>query len=343
MTLCLIGETNVNREQPDTAFNLVQDYLDDADIRLGHMETLLSNDPSQNPERPDLPYKPLWCFSRPENAQAWKTAGIDAVSLASNIICGDEAIDTTYKKLDELGISHCGIGHNLMEAHAPAIVIKNGIKVGMLSYTSVFWPFLVPAGVNSSGAAVLPAASDIVPNPRTIEMPGAVPAVETHATPEAIAILQQDVENLRKQVDIVVVSCHWGISSCHSTCDYQRELAHAAIIAGADAVMGHHPHRVQGIELYKGKPVFYSMGNFAFDWFKMRESNKEGFCVKLFFEDDKTIIRLRFFHRNNDNNIDYVSLQTDEGRALRAKSEELSQEYGTTFIQHGEELLLVQA
>ena len=340
LILCLIGETNVNREQPNTAFELVQEYLSSADIRLGHMETLLSNAPSQDPERPDLPYKPLWRFSKPENAEAWKTAGIDAVSLASNITSGDEAIDTTIKKLDMLGIQHCGIGHDLKEAHTPAIVAKNGIKVGMLSYTSVFWPFLVPAGQKSSGAAVLPAVSEIIPSPRTVEMPGAVPAVETRATPEALALLRQDVKELRKQVDIVVVSCHWGISSSQVTCAYQRQLAHAAIEAGADMVMGHHPHRIQGIEIYNGKPIFYSLGNFAFDWFKMKGKSKEGLCVKAEFEGENRTIRLRFFHRNGDNNIDYLSLEKEEGRLFLSKLEELSLEYGTSFVKQGEELTL---
>ena len=73
---------------------------------------------------------------------------------------------------------------------------------------------------------------------------------------------------------------HWGVSSSDEAIDYQREIGRAAVEAGADLVMGHHPHRVQEIEVVGRHPIFYSMGNFAFDWQAMAGRDLDGVLVR---------------------------------------------------------------
>jgi poly-gamma-glutamate synthesis protein (capsule biosynthesis protein) len=78
--------------------------------------------------------------------------------------------------------------------------------------------------------------------------------------------------------DLVFVSFHWGIHHVPQPCDYQRVVAHAAIAAGANGILGHHPHQQQGVEIYRGAPVFYSMGNFAVHRTSSKKSGRY-YCV----------------------------------------------------------------
>ena len=78
--------------------------------------------------------------------------------------------------------------------------------------------------------------------------------------------MKRDVRNLKKKADLVVVNHHWGTSMTHEVMDFEREIAHATIEAGADLVLGGHPHVLQGIEFHKGAPIVYSMGNLIFDF-----------------------------------------------------------------------------
>jgi poly-gamma-glutamate capsule biosynthesis protein CapA/YwtB (metallophosphatase superfamily) len=85
-----------------------------------------------------------------------------------------------------------------------------------------------------------------------------------------------DVKRVRPEVDIVVVSLHWGIHHIRAQiADYQPVVAHACIDAGADIIIGHHPHILKGIEVYRGKVIFYSVGDFARDFNKDRKPDVE--------------------------------------------------------------------
>jgi poly-gamma-glutamate synthesis protein (capsule biosynthesis protein) len=95
------------------------------------------------------------------------------------------------------------------------------------------------------------------------------PIIHTVADPEDVAAMQDDVRAAKKQADVVVVSWHWGVSptggGTGELVGYQVEMGHAAIDAGADLVVGHHPHLVQPIEVYKGKVIFYCLANLVHD------------------------------------------------------------------------------
>src|SRR5690606_7312001 len=125
---------------------------------------------------------------------------------------------------------------------------------------------------DGAGVATIGATTAYQPSPRLVEMPGALPTVLTFVKPPDLAALRQRIQALRSNVDLVVASFHWGVSDFQETQDYQQELARAAIDSGADVVIGHHPHMVQRIEVYSGKPIFYSLGNFVFGWERMNRA-----------------------------------------------------------------------
>ncbi|MDR1204940.1 MAG: CapA family protein [Peptococcaceae bacterium] len=340
--LGLVGETNINRPRPETAFAKVQPILDRADVLFGHMESPVSDHPSENTDMPDLPFKRGWEFSKPDSVNAWKAAGFDAVGTASNVSGSAEAIVRTVEELDRLGIAHAGTGRNIEEARKPAIVEKNGAKFGFLSYTSVFYPQFVPALPKRPGAATVKAAMSIVPSWRSEEMPGAAPAVKTWLDEKEKALMLEDIAKLRRQVDYIVLSCHWGVSSDEKVQDYQTELVYAAIDAGADVIMGHHPHRPQAIQIYKGKPVFYSMGNFAFDWWFLRDSMKEGVMAYVTLENGAAA-KVSFVparREDESNDIAPLPLDSEAGIAIIETVRRLSKPFGTKLEAAGNEVVV---
>ena len=143
-----------------------------------------------------------------------------------------EIIDT----LDSAGILHVGSGKNLEEAKQPQIIEKNGKKIGFLGASRVF-----PTGGWAAGSS----------------HPGMFSAYDT-------ASVVQEIQKVKKECDYLVVYVHWGIERNTQPEAYQREMGHQYIDAGADLVVGSHPHVLQGIELYHGKWILYSLGNFVF-------------------------------------------------------------------------------
>ncbi|OIO88280.1 MAG: hypothetical protein AUK03_16525 [Anaerolineae bacterium CG2_30_64_16] len=332
LTLILVGETNIQgREDPAEAFKHVLPILKSADVLFGHLEAPLTP-PSEDPTCPDIPHKEEWRHSGPHTVKAFSEAGYAAVSLASNVMYGRRAILDTVDTLDQAGIKHCGAGGNIEEARRPAVVSCQGVRFGFLSYTSVFWPVGHAAGPASPGVATMKTHTAYQPGRRALEMPGAAPIVVTWPDPQALTALQTDIQTLRGQVDIVVVSIHWGLSSSNQVVDYQREVGRAAIRAGANLVMGHHPHRIQGIEIIDGHPICYSMGNFAFDWHKMHDRNLEGIVIKCRVR-DRTLDRITFvpMRRNQDNLVEPLSPSCGPGSEIVAQIRELSAVYGTGF------------
>lgn len=192
--------------------------------------------------------------SYPSMAQVLKQAGISFVSLANNHIqdYGWEALKDAMERLDELGIGHSGAGKNLAEARKPAIVEKGGMTIGLLSYT---------ANVNTALGFKASAEREGL-NPVRIS-PFFLP---DHVNMEDIEAMQEDVAKWQKETDFLAISCHWGISEggTHIVARHQEVIAHHAVDAGADLVIGHHPHALQPVEIYKDKAILYSLGNFVF-------------------------------------------------------------------------------
>lgn len=340
-TLILVGDTNVQeRDDPAGAFRHVLSTLREADALFGQLEGPLSP-PSADPLTPDIPHKERWRHSDPRMVEGLVTAGFDAVSCASNVTYGAKAIETSLRTLDGAGIAHCGAGLNYEAARRPAIVEKAGVRFGFLSYTSVFWVVGHAAGPDSPGVATVKIHTGYEPGRRALEMPGAPPLVITVPDGAELAAMIRDVRMLREEVDVLVVSVHWGISSSEETIGYQRVVGRAAVDAGADVVMGHHPHKVQAVELHRGRPIFYSMGNFAFDWEKMRGRNLDGLLVRCVIRNKKlsgvSIVPAR---RNEENDVELLDPSGGEGRKIAERLRELSAGYGPEPRLGGAEIVL---
>jgi len=101
-------------------------------------------------------------------------------------------------------------------------------------------------------------------------------------------VLESRIEEARSVADVVVVYFHWGVEYTHKPTANQKELAHLAIDSGADLVVGSHPHWIQGIEIYREKPVIYSLGNFVFDqgW---SEKTMEGMVARATFCENQLV------------------------------------------------------
>ncbi len=274
LNLLLVGDVNLrNVNDPCDLFSEMQETFDEADVRFANCEGCYS-DPTV-----ELPYKQGWFHPSSTCVDGLSVAGFDAVGCANNVTFGAEAILESLGHLDRLGIAHTGAGRDPAEARGPAIVERDGTRFGFLAYTSVFWPAGHAAKPGQPGVATIKAHSAYRPHRRALEMPGAPPDVITWPSKKELDAAQADIESLRSSVDVVVMSFHWEISGRSETVTYQHDIAHAAIDAGADIVIGHHPHVIQGVEIYAGKPIFYSLGNFVFGWEKMAHRHPDGLLV----------------------------------------------------------------
>lgn len=341
VTLMMVGDVNIQkRSDPAGAFAGVSETLRQADVLFGQLEGPLSA-PSSDPSHPDIPHKAGWQHSDPEMVEGLVAAGFSAVSCASNVTYGERAALDTLDTLDTAKIERCGVGRNLAEAHLPAIVERGGVRFGFLSYTSVFWPIGHAAGPDTPGVATIKATTAYQPGPRTLEMPGTPPIVVTNPDPDELARMEEDVRGLREQVDILVASCHWGVAGSEEVADYQRIIGRAAIDAGADLVLGHHPHVLQEVEVWEGCPIFYSTGNFAFDWDEMRGKDLDGILVHCVVRDRKlegvSFVPAR---RNDENLIELLALDGEPGREIVERVRNLSASSGTRLTVTGEEVML---
>lgn len=194
-----------------------------------------------------------------------KYAGFNLLNLANNHILDyyDKGLFDTINILDSNGIAHSGAGRNLEEARKPAVLERNGYKIAMLSYTDM--------------SEVLYKGS-----PQLMFIAGKDKA---GVAPRKIEYIMEDVLKARKTADILIVSFHWGKEESFDVLPEQIELAHRLIDSGVDIILGHHPHQFHGIEIYKGKPIVYSMGNFIFD--QNDPENQESFILDLGYTNKK--------------------------------------------------------
>ena len=129
--------------------------------------------------------------------------------------------------------------------------------------------------------------------------------------PRKYELIREDILKAREQVDLLAVSLHWGIEDSFKITPEQVEFARKLIDDGADVILGHHPHQFQGMEVYKGKPIFYSLGNFLFD--QNDPENMESFIVDMKFKGrvltELSAIPVRILNKT------YVEIQTGEKAA----------------------------
>jgi len=230
-------------------FLKIQDYLKGADLVFGNLETPIT----QGPEIPDFE---MIFRSNPGTEKALKQAGFSILSLANNHTpnFGKKGLKDTFNFLENAGIEYVGAGQNEQEAYHPVYIEKKGMKFAFLAYND---PDVVPAyyeaSTNRAGTAFMRQEK-----------------------------ITKAVKEAREKADFVIVSMHSGTEYSDKANKSQISFAHAAIDAGADLIIGHHPHVVQPLEKYKRKYIFYSLGNFIFDQPQLEET-KEGLAIKIYF------------------------------------------------------------
>lgn len=226
-------------------FEATADLLRDGDLTIANLEGPLSRR-----GRPEVD-KRFTFRVPPLSAHAMRLAGIDAVTLGNNhsLDQGPLGLEETLAALREAGIAAAGAGASEREARRPAALERRGLRIALLSYSNTF-----PEEFWAKG-----------PNPGTAY--GDRQAVES------------DVRAARRRADLVLVAFHWGAELAPEPKEYQTALARLAVEAGADAVLGTHPHTLQGLEWYRGAPIFYSLGNFAFGSYSARV--RDGVVARL--------------------------------------------------------------
>ncbi|MET8994633.1 CapA family protein [Amycolatopsis sp. NPDC004169] len=185
-------------------------------------------------------------------AEALRSTGVDVVSVANDAPHPPASLAV----LEQARIAHCGA------AHTPAVVERSGETVAFLAYTSLRRPFAAPA--EFAGVAQAFATTAYQPDPHVAEIPGRLPLVRTLPVPEHLDRLVDDVRTAKAAHDHVVVSMHWGLPGADLT-EYQVTYGRAAIDAGADLVAGHGSHTIQAVEVYRGRPILYGLGNLLAD------------------------------------------------------------------------------
>jgi poly-gamma-glutamate synthesis protein (capsule biosynthesis protein) len=302
--MLIIGDIQVHtrRADPATAFGRMRDTLNQADLVYANLEGLLVTSAGT---KIDIPDKPEWTHPGPDGVKALALSNIKVVGVANNVASGRDNIMKSLAVLDAHGIAHAGAGKNLDEAHKPAIVVRKGVRIGFLQYTARWYQDKDMLATPSEAGVAKIASRDGV----TID------AADLEA-------LKNDIKKLRPQADIVVVSHHnrdgstpvqfggkRGTSAGNERSKseaYQTELAHAALDTGADLVFGHGTHTIQGVEVYKGKPVLYAIGHSNFDQ-PGYEKATDGLVVRVVIQ-GRSIQRVSFVPVTRDANNDVFML-----------------------------------
>ncbi len=261
VSLCFAGDilldrgvrTELDKQGYDYPYQKAKDIISRADIAYANLECPLTHRGT-----PVLKDRKIIFRGDVENGSALKRAGFDVLNLANNhaMDYGYEGIADTITGLTDLGIYTPGGGTDRQEARKPVFIEKRGCVIGFLGY-SVF----PPEGYISFASR---------PDTARIDY-------ET---------LETEISAAGEQCNFLVVSFHWGNEFDFYPEDSQKKLAHTAIDSGADLVIGHHPHVLQGVERYKDRLIFYSLGNFVFDR-QIQEGTDESIMLDIRIEDDQ--------------------------------------------------------
>jgi poly-gamma-glutamate capsule biosynthesis protein CapA/YwtB (metallophosphatase superfamily) len=221
----------VRAKGPKAPFSSTHGVLSAADVTLGNLECALSTRGHAVPGK-------KYTFEGPPSAVKGLTyAGFDIVAQGNNHArdYGSTALKDTIANLDKAGIAHAGAGANSAAAFRPAIIKRNGATIAYLSFSQI-GPASFKAGKHSAGTAYTLKQSTV----------------------------EKAIRAAHKKADYVIVSFHWGVERKFTPTGTQVRFGRAAVRAGADLVLSHHPHVIEGVEFYKRGLIAYSLGNFVF-------------------------------------------------------------------------------
>ena len=252
-----VGDLILDIPEVERCFDETKDLLQCGDVVIGQVEVPHTS-------------RPIWSVfgssaapaAPPENLDSMKYAGFNVATTAGNH-CFDQGLYGVIDGLDRLhslGIATTGTGANIFEARKPAVIETDGQKIACFSYNCV-GPRESWASPLKAGCAFIRVATAY--GCANADSPGALPAeLYTMADPGTLQLMKEDFEKAKKDGCRIVVSFHSGRMVYPELVEAQRTITHFAIDNGAEAVFCHHPHTLQGIEIYKGRPVYYSLGNF---------------------------------------------------------------------------------
>ncbi|MBE5966000.1 MAG: CapA family protein [Lachnospiraceae bacterium] len=299
IVLAFAGDINFNEESKPVARydrenkgilgGLSKDLVEEmnaADIMM------LNNEFAYSTRGTKTPNKSYTFRANPSRVNILHEMGVDIVSLANNhaLDYGPDALMDTFDTLEEAGIDYVGAGKNLARAEAPISYTVGSKKIAFLASSKVIFAMDWYASENS---------------------PGMVGTYDP--APLVKAIKKASADN-----DYVVVFVHWGVERNDYPEKYQRDFAKKYIDAGADIVVGCHPHVMQGFEFYKGKPIAYSLGNF---WFN--SSHRETGLLKIYIDPEGTL-RTQILPAMGKNTYTYLLTEKDERKAYFDYMEKIS-------------------
>lgn len=200
--------------------------------------------------------------------------GFDLVSLATNhaLDYGADGMRDTVRALDAAGVMHAGFGESAAEATRPRAVSVGDTTLAFFSFCSAL-PLGYNATADRAGVGAMRVRQNFEFDSTFLdETPGTPPFVHSSAHEPDVRVAETAIREAKKHHDVVAVALHWGVPFCYlpavqgPLAQYQRPLAWRLIDAGADLIIGSHPHCLHPVEFYKNGLILYSTGNFVFDW-----------------------------------------------------------------------------
>lgn len=259
LLLYAVGDVAPYRDDPASIFDKAKGVISQADIAFCQLEINLTH------QGVPLPQARLAMRAHPKTAGAIKQAGFNVVSFASNhcMDWGQDAFADTISALKGQELAVVGVGKNIEEARKPAIMEHKGSRVAILAYNTI-----LPQGywAEDDRPGCAPMRGITFYEQIEHDQPGTPCRIHSFPRRDDLEAMVDDIKKAKAQADLVILSMHWGIHFIPAViADYQRDMAHAAIDAGADLILGTHAHILKGVEVYKGKVIFYSLCNFALD------------------------------------------------------------------------------
>lgn len=321
----------------------MREMIAEADHAFANLETVLS-------VRGEQADKFVCLRADPALVQDVLDLGIDVVTGANNhsMDFGMTGLRDTMATCRSAGLPLVGVGETMKDSLAAAVLERNGLRVAFLGMSAVAAD--KSAGETRPGIAGIRIFTNYVMDPALMaEGPGGLPYVETKPMPGDFERVEEAVATAKKDADLVIVGMHWGIPygwgslAQHEICEFQSPLGHRLIDAGADAIIGHHPHYLQGVEVYRDKPIFYSLGNFVWHRVTARKvhrpyplytwGGKKGAELSTY----TGMVRMNWVDKSAAPTIEFVPLRHDENGNPRACTPEEA-DFAFTRIEEGSEI-----
>ncbi|MCG6121493.1 MAG: CapA family protein [Microvirga sp.] len=356
LTLLATGDIFLGSDDSAAFLEPIAPMIREADVAIGNLEAPASALGEPSAEKRAYGSKHILRM-KPEVVGLLRDSGFHAMSVANNhgMDFGGEALLDTLARCDAAGIARAGGGRDIDEARAHAIVERDGVRIALVSMTFIYAPVSSPAREDSPGLFCVGVDTAYAMPRNLLLAPGVWPrAVTTTRVADRAAVLES-IARAKADADIVVAACHWGLSGFASgsgmgvpaklgpnfLTDYQRDMGRAIVEAGADLVVGHHPHRLQGVEFHRGKLIAYSLGNFLFS-FELDFFTHTGGVLKLGI--DRTTKEI-VSHAMLPVVMDREGYRTRPARgaeigAVRDELAALSEEFAVEATVSGEEIVL---